>query len=426
MKTTTSVAMLALCAGACFAQQADPDAVERMFKHYESLKGVSVELGIEAKSDDPMMAPFLESMNQSSPGYVLKPNRFAFWEIDDSDEPDPMGMSLPRPAVYSDGETVTSAISELSIFAREDAPADFGSMVTDPMAGMRQGWQMVPGSNFLLALMAPDPKTAFESQMIGLEYEGLVGEGEKAYHAYTTRDEDGTVLQMRIAANGEPWLIGFRPDLSGSGAPEGFEMLLSFRNWKSITDAPAEGRVSVDSKWAQVDNIAEAAMAEMMRQAGQQQGDAGREPEPAVGEGDVAPDFTLDLLGSESRFSLASHRGKVVVLDFWATWCGPCIRAMPTLMEVTEAYADKGVVFAAVNLQEGAEQVGEFMENKGWNFHVPMDTDGAVAQSYGVTGIPHTVIVDKQGVVRKVKVGFANAEATAKALRADLDKLIAE
>ncbi len=429
MKAPISIVAFVLTAGACFAQQADENAIERMYEHYQQLQGCSVNFGVSVKTNDPMMAAFVDSMNHSSPGYVFKPNRFAFWE---NEEPKAEGMPMmPTPLIYSDGSTVTSAVPSLDTYATDDAPEDFGVLLDDMTAGLRQGWQMVPGGNFVLALMSPDPKAAFESQLQDITYDGLVGEGDTAYHAYTTLDsEDGTKMEMRIAATGEPWLVGFKPDLAGSGAPAGLEVLLAFADWTPLTDVPDDGKITVQDDWEEVEMISEAIMLAM------QGGPAGMEaePEPAAievaggtgAEGDNAPVFSLPLLQSEGEFSLAAHRGKVVVLDFWATWCPPCIRGLPVISGVTADLADRGVVFAAVNLMEDPETVAKFMKKKGWDFAVPLDSDGAIANQFGVSGIPHSVIIDKKGVIRHVHVGFGNASEAEKNLRAELEALIAE
>jgi thiol-disulfide isomerase/thioredoxin len=427
VKAPISIVALALSAGACFAQQADEKAIERMYEHYQSLQGVSVNLGVQVKTDDPMMAAFVESMNRKSPGYAVKPNLFAFWE---SDQPAAEGIPMmPTPLIYSDGKTVTSAVPSLESYATDDAEKDFAVLLEDTAAGMRQGWQLVPGGNFVLALMAPDPKAAFESQLQDIRYDGVFGEGDKAYHAYTTMDpEEGTEMQMRIAATGEPWLVGFRPDLSGSGTPAGFEVLLAFSDWTPLTGAPADGKITIQDDWEEVEMISEAIMQGMQ---GGQGGQGGMEAEPEMemtgaGEGSEAPTFSLPMLQSEGEFSLASHRGKVVVLDFWATWCPPCVKGLPVVSSVTADLADKGVVFAAVNLREDTETISAFMDKKGWDFAVPLDSKGDIANQYGVTGIPHSVIIDKKGIVRHVHIGFGDAAETEKQLRRELEALIAE
>ena len=151
--------------------------------------------------------------------------------------------------------------------------------------------------------------------------------------------------------------------------------------------------------------------------------DGADRPEQAL-IGKPAPNFKLDLLGG-GEVELQALKGKnIVLLDFWATWCGPCRRVMPTLDEVSKQYAEKGVRYLAVNLRETPAKIESYLKSAGLKIEVPLDKDGSVATRYGVEGIPTMAIVDKKGVVRDVHVG---ASANLKAeLTKTLDKLIAE
>lgn len=124
--------------------------------------------------------------------------------------------------------------------------------------------------------------------------------------------------------------------------------------------------------------------------------------------GEVAPVFDLDLLDG-GHMQLADHKGKeIVILDFWATWCGPCVRALPTISKVAEKYREKGVAFYAVNIDEMPEDVTKFLEEKELKLTVAMDKGGKVAELYKVEGIPQTVIVGKDGLVQVVHIGASN------------------
>jgi thiol-disulfide isomerase/thioredoxin len=120
-----------------------------------------------------------------------------------------------------------------------------------------------------------------------------------------------------------------------------------------------------------------------------------------------APSVKAKLLDGEN-FDLSKHKGKVVVLDFWATWCGPCVRALPELMEATSSFPKDKVVFVAVNQGEKAKQIKKFLKQKKWeNLTVALDPQAIAGKSFKVEGIPQTVIIDKQGKVRHVHVGFS-------------------
>lgn len=120
--------------------------------------------------------------------------------------------------------------------------------------------------------------------------------------------------------------------------------------------------------------------------------------------GDEAPDFTVTLTGGE-ELTLSDLRGQVVVINFWATWCGPCVGELPELAELAEAYADKGVYLLAVNCGESEEKVKDFIETQELTLNVGLDTEMAVLEKYPSNGIPYTVYVDPEGVVAYIQPG---------------------
>jgi peroxiredoxin len=123
--------------------------------------------------------------------------------------------------------------------------------------------------------------------------------------------------------------------------------------------------------------------------------------------GQPAPDFSLPDLSGNS-VTLSSYRGqKVVLMDFWATWCGPCRMAMPGLQDLQDKFKDRGLEILSVNQGETAEPVRNFIQRKKYSFHVILDQDGAIGGQYGVRGIPTLVLVDKKGVVQWLRVGYS-------------------
>jgi thiol-disulfide isomerase/thioredoxin len=136
-----------------------------------------------------------------------------------------------------------------------------------------------------------------------------------------------------------------------------------------------------------------------------------------------APEIKLGMLDG-GDFKLSDHKGKIVIVDFWATWCGPCIAAMPVLLKVADQYKDKGVILVGSNQGEDKPTVNEFLKEKEWNLQVAMDPDNESGNAYKVTGIPQTVIVGKDGVVKKVHVGFR--PDLEELLKKELDEILKE
>lgn len=139
--------------------------------------------------------------------------------------------------------------------------------------------------------------------------------------------------------------------------------------------------------------------------------------------GKTAPAVELGLLGG-ANFSLADHKDRdVVILEFWATWCGPCRQAMPLLSEVANAYADKNVVLYAINLKESPEQVQRFVDQMKFMYPVALDKTGSVQAHYLASSIPQTVLIGKDGTIQAIHRGFS--PYLRKQISEELDKLIA-
>ncbi|MBP6964097.1 MAG: TlpA family protein disulfide reductase [Armatimonadetes bacterium] len=103
---------------------------------------------------------------------------------------------------------------------------------------------------------------------------------------------------------------------------------------------------------------------------------------------------------------MSDFRGGIVILDFWATWCGPCQRLAPILAEIEEEYSSKGVAVVGVNQRESAGTVRSFVEKHGLKSLMLLDKKGSVGGNYGATGLPTLVIVDQEGNVRETIRGF--------------------
>lgn len=129
-----------------------------------------------------------------------------------------------------------------------------------------------------------------------------------------------------------------------------------------------------------------------------------------------APDFSLrDANGGLN--SLAQYRGSLVLLNFWATWCGPCREEMPSMEQLSRNFGGQGLAVVAVNQRESAALVNRFMKTHALNFSTPLDTDGRVAASYRVYGIPITYLIDGGGQAIGRKSGPLDWSSPAVAMR---------
>jgi thiol-disulfide isomerase/thioredoxin/outer membrane lipoprotein-sorting protein len=138
-------------------------------------------------------------------------------------------------------------------------------------------------------------------------------------------------------------------------------------------------------------------------------------------EGKPAPDFKLTAIDGSS-VSLADLKDHVIVLDFWATWCGPCVASIPHIDQINADLSDKGLKVFAVNLQEAKPLVQKFIVSKKLTLPVLLDTDGATGKKYLANAIPETVIIGKDGLVKKVFVGFGGDEPLRTAIDAEMKK----
>jgi len=116
----------------------------------------------------------------------------------------------------------------------------------------------------------------------------------------------------------------------------------------------------------------------------------------------LAPDFSVELLSGET-VKLSDYRGKVVLINFWATWCGPCVDEMPDIQKISEAYPDDLVVLA-INCNESEDRVRDFISSNSYTFNIGLDK-GEVQKLYPTNGIPYTIIVNADGIITQTHLG---------------------
>ena len=122
--------------------------------------------------------------------------------------------------------------------------------------------------------------------------------------------------------------------------------------------------------------------------------------------GDVAPDFTVEMLDGK-RVTLSSLRGKVVLVSFWATWCPPCRQEMAHMQEgVIDRFAGSDLVVLPISRGEKRETVEKFIEKMGYGFPVGLDIDQSIYSNYASNYVPRSVVINREGEVVYVAVGY--------------------
>lgn len=132
-----------------------------------------------------------------------------------------------------------------------------------------------------------------------------------------------------------------------------------------------------------------------------------------------APNFTFALVDGKS-FQFSEHKGKPVLINFFASWCLPCREEMPVLVKIAHEYGPKGVVLLGIAVDDTEEKMKDFIARYGVNFPVGLDKTAEIQKSFGLYGIPTTYFIDKQGIINYFHSGVVTEEL----LRHELDKLL--
>jgi cytochrome c biogenesis protein CcmG/thiol:disulfide interchange protein DsbE len=137
----------------------------------------------------------------------------------------------------------------------------------------------------------------------------------------------------------------------------------------------------------------------------------GGAPPPSPREGFSAPDFTLELLDG-GQVTLSDLRGKVVLINLWASWCPPCREEMPAIEKVYRSYRELGLEVLGVNTtnQDSQAAAAAFVQEVGVTFPIPLDRSGEVSAAYNLRGLPTSFFIDHQGVIHSVVVGGPMSE----------------
>lgn len=222
--------------------------------------------------------------------------------------------------------------------------------------------------------------------------------------------EHGKVRPLRLKVDLTKVVVGNNEE----GLPDGFayELDLKFNQWRSdgeIDPSVFNFKPAPDVK--KFDSL-EDLIASM---------EAEESVHPLTGS--EAPDFITSLLDG-NEFQLSKLRGKVVVLDFWATWCGPCVQAMPVVTEVAQSMAQSGVVVYAVNVGEESDEIKDFLKKVKITVPIVLDPESKIADAYQTEAIPQTILIGKDGRIEVVHVGFEGLDQFRQQLTEQLKVLV--
>lgn len=127
----------------------------------------------------------------------------------------------------------------------------------------------------------------------------------------------------------------------------------------------------------------------------------------AVEEGEPAPDFDLpSIYEGQPNISLQSLAGKTIYVDFWASWCAPCLQSLPLYNEMYHKYKDQGLEVVAITVDNPIEDGLDFLEDTPLDFLIPVDPEGDAAELFGVIGMPSSYLIAPDGEVKLVHMGF--------------------
>ncbi|QDU57811.1 DUF2092 domain-containing protein [Aeoliella mucimassa] len=319
--------------------------------------------------------------------------------------------------VANDGKKLLMYNAELQQYIESEAAPSLDMLSSDfGMMSLLEGGM----GGLFLPLLADDPVARLTggttaSQVVGVEkIDGL-----ECHHLKF--EQESSDLNVWVTTGAAPTIRRISPDLSKQFAGEegaddfSITVVVDLRAW----DLPAELNDEMFAFTPPASAELKEEFAAVAPSAVMPPIAAGPSHPPLLGE--LAPEFALIELSGTKAFELKPLIGqKVILLDFWATWCGPCRKGLPTIAEVAKEYSDKPLAVYGVNVQEDADAIREFLDETKLELQVLRDVGGEVASSYQVTGIPHTVLIGLDGRVQVVHVGVASKEE----LTAQIDALL--
>jgi thiol-disulfide isomerase/thioredoxin len=269
-----------------------------------------------------------------------------------------------------------------------------GADVTKTFLTDMQSLQLVPSN--------PDDETA-ATHVRGVQADGV------AWSIWVAKEPE-KVRPLRLKVDLTKVVVGNNDE----GFPDGFsyELDLRFPQWRSDGELDNSVFTFKPSQEVKKFESLKALIASMQAEEAMH---------PLTGK--EAPDFTTNLLDG-TAFQLSKLRGKVVVLDFWASWCGPCVQAIPVVTEVAQSMADAGVELYAVNVGESKDEINDFLKKIKITAPIVLDPESEIAEAYQTTAIPQTILIGKDGRIEVVHIGFDGVDTFRQQLTEQLKVLV--
>ena len=139
--------------------------------------------------------------------------------------------------------------------------------------------------------------------------------------------------------------------------------------------------------------------------------------------GDSAPSFRARTLDGSQTVSNEDLKGKVIFVDFWASWCTPCLKSLPEFEQLQTSFSGRGdVVVLAINLDENPKDATKFIQGLDVTYKILADKDGSIPESFGVSTMPSSFIIDKEGVIRYVHKGYKTGDVSK--IKSEIEQLL--
>lgn len=351
--------------------------------YLRSLQSVEMEVQLHVKI---RRGAIERDFRQSGIFSVSEPNRIAYVAK----------KGLFNPTVICDGTVVTIYLPAYHQYLNRPAPKTIDQLFT---SGMEAGSFLQASLPMAQVLLAKEPYNILTEGVEKGQYLGRETRGDTSCHHIKLAQQD-IDWELWIADGDKPVICKIQPDLTRILA----------QNQQAL---PEDDREQVEQSWELVhwkENIEFSAdrfqiTAPAGAEAVEQFTPTGAADHPMVGM--PAPNFKMDLLDG-GQVELSTLKGKkVIILDFWEMRCGPCRSAMPIIDSVARQFQDRDVALYTVNATDSPEKIRQFMQDTKIKAAVALDKDHTVFGSYMVRGIPHTVIIGKDGIVRRVHSGFS-------------------